>query len=261
MDWSAIASAANGLTNLGFNIYDRWYQAKNNQRDFDYQAALQRDVFKREDTAVQRRMADLQAAGLNPNLAAGSAASSGAVVGRSNTPGLPTFNSGIGAALDTATAISQLRNQREQNEILKNQQRETKANADMAENARVLDTAELYNLLGITPQVRLRSNGKVDVGFTTPDFYNSDSPWSLYTSLGKNGSSGYTKELNEANARLMQYLNWQYKNNQNSAALLQKDVDWYTADKIANYAGTAAGIFSGIGSGYRSFSVGNRYRR
>ena len=50
------------------------------RENYDYQKALQEKIFQREDTAVQRRMADLEAAGLNPNLAAGSAAGAGSVV-------------------------------------------------------------------------------------------------------------------------------------------------------------------------------------
>lgn len=50
------------------------------KEQFAYQQDIQRQLFAREDDAVQRRAADLTAAGMSPTLAAGQAAQAGPVV-------------------------------------------------------------------------------------------------------------------------------------------------------------------------------------
>ena len=63
------SSAATG----GMNYFGQY-------QNMNYMKGIQHEIFSREDNAVQRRTADLIAAGLSPVLAAGSSASAGNIV-------------------------------------------------------------------------------------------------------------------------------------------------------------------------------------
>nr|WAE43341.1 MAG: DNA pilot protein [Microviridae sp.] len=69
------------------------------QQNYQYQQALQQEMFNRDDDAVQRRQADLEAAGLSPTLAAGSSAEAGPVI-QTSAPQRPA---GPGLNLDLAS--------------------------------------------------------------------------------------------------------------------------------------------------------------
>lgn len=63
------------------------FQKQSYQQNYDYQKALQQQLFEREDNAVSRRALDLENAGLSKTLAAGSSAGAGSVVGTSSFSG------------------------------------------------------------------------------------------------------------------------------------------------------------------------------
>lgn len=194
---SSIVGAIPGAIGTAYNIWA-------NKRDFDYQRALQQEIFNREDTAVQRRMADLKAAGLNPNLAAGSAAGAGAVVSRSNTNDV-----NFGSALDTMAAISQIKAQNIQNKILKYEER--KAMHD-ATTARV----------------------NLDKLYWQADYENA-----FYKYMFGNQSNGFTRENFPI---LYQYFDNMMKDQKNSTELLEKQNNWYNTQNVLDsiYGGISA---------------------
>lgn len=211
-----------GMANTAYNLYT-------NKRDFDYQKALQQQIFEREDTAVQRRMADLKAAGLNPNLAAGSAAGAGAVVSRSTTNDVD-----MGSALDMIQAANQIKlqkqevkNKQEENEILKFQKSMAEREDAKMEWQNTLDLAQTLSQLGIPIKIR-----KYETGPGT-FWFDIKSP--------SEGEQYYKPKYLEA-------LDYELSQLKNSADLLQKDNEWYKADKISGMA------FNLLGLGLPKFS-------
>lgn len=235
---SAVAGIAGG-------IYDIWSK----ERDFDYQKRMQNTIFEREDNAIQRRVEDFKKAGLNPNLAAGSAAGAGAVVGRSTTSGNP-----IGTALDNAAAVAQLSQQRIQQQILNNEKQISDINVKQAERwnqfddlENKLEMASLLYQLGVDSDMSIRKVGN-NFGIRSNALRDlPDGDYQIYDSP------------------LMQQLRWQTQNNKNAADMLQKDNEFYVGDKIANYLGVGASIFGGMGAGTLNFSkvrnMNKAYRR
>lgn len=103
--------------------------------NLQYQKDLQKQIFAREDNAVQRRVDDLVAAGLSPTLAAGSAANAGQAIETQalhndyspNT--MPTYglSSMIGAGLDALKAVGELNRQQAEISYLQDQSKNVQA--------------------------------------------------------------------------------------------------------------------------------------
>ena len=103
-----------------------------------YQKDLQKAIFQREDNAVQRRVADLKAAGLSPTLAAGSSAGAGSVVSTSAPQKKSNLESYLALA-SVGTALAQ--------------QQKAQTEADIARQQLIQDKmdTEYYKKKGVSP--------------------------------------------------------------------------------------------------------------
>lgn len=190
-----ITSGISGIANFGLGLMN-----------YNYQKKLQNKMFQREDTAIQRRVADLRAAGLSPVLAAGAGASAGPVV---STTAPQVDNLGLS---DSAIAVMNLITQRKGIE---------RTNADIArinKELEVMDTQKEKLASEIVGQkiknAQIGQDWKIqkDLGVTSNITGDSGLAKDLYSILAKKRQAEKEKKELElkakGNKKVIEYDKW-----------------------------------------------------
>ena len=120
MDLTAAAIGL-GAAGVAGNLIGSVLNYNAQQDNLSWQKDTQRDIFAREDTSIARRVADLNASGLSPVLAAGQGAGTGGVVS-TNAPQIDLPDSSMLALnmLKQEADISKTRAEQEYIELQKN---------------------------------------------------------------------------------------------------------------------------------------------
>lgn len=141
MDYDIFSKGASSLINAGTNIANTILDFKN----YNYQKDLQKQIFQREDSAIQRRVADAEAAGFNKWSVMGEGSSAGQVV---NTTA-PQVRDVSGGVLDTLAQVYNLAIQKNSAELAKTQNEQAKWNLGSEQWRSILSIAESMNDLGL----------------------------------------------------------------------------------------------------------------
>lgn len=121
------ANAVGGLASGIANIFYGGKQLELQRDQFNYQKELNEKIMQREDTAVQRRAADMAEAGINKNMAAGSPAET-AALGSGNpvgtggsaqqSQGIGAIGNSIGMAMSAMSSVEEVVNLQKQNDLM-----------------------------------------------------------------------------------------------------------------------------------------------
>lgn len=228
----AFAGAVQGLGNIGLGIYNAWRTQKN-----------QEIQWQREDTALQRRVKDAEAAGFNKwsQLGSSGASSNTTVSAGTADPSM------AGAAVDALNSMYKIATERESAKIAKNQRIISENQATISKNNVMLNNWQ--TALNVAGLMR-------DAGFDVPYIsYNEENgtwkPNIVWNADEYAGNTWYPR----ADAPWSKAWDLDYQGLQNEAEQLQTDTDWQKTNYVVNLLSK---IF---GAGNATAGTVSRFRR
>lgn len=232
-------NATHDLFKIGYGVYQ-------DQRNYKYQKDLQKKIFNREDSAIQRRVADAQAAGINPYdaISAGSGAGATSAGGVSSTP-IPDLN--VGSWMDFSLAKQALLQQKEK----------TKQEKDLS------------TIVNLDKVMKMRQSALDNLAFAYQIGARADSwlPFNeTYTHDGDD-SWYHNPSVVLSDSPFFQILRSNTSNIVNNSEMIKKQNDWFTTNQVldAINSGTgsignvASAFYGGFGS-YRDYQGGKYFK-
>lgn len=214
--------------NLRFAREQFEYQKELDQRNFDWTKHVTQEQWNREDNAVQRRAADMAAAGINPNLAAGSAAAAGSGMSAPASHAQTSYHADapqmmpIGNLFDAVKAVQEIKigQQKVEQEKLR---------------TRLLDNEQMVDAFDSDLKINqiLYLLGKTDDGESYPAL----DEWRSNTKLREYVNNRMKQEYEQRGQAFPKELE-ALENTVNKGG---KDLQYYDTDKILDYVSSVLG--------------------
>lgn len=294
---TGLGAVASGIGAIG-NLWQSNQNYQLQRENLDYQKSLQQTIFNREDTALQRRMEDAKAAGLNPYSVINSGGANAGSVVKTEAPQMNFNMNGLMDAVNSYLSMQQ----NYQNTLAAKADAENKVKSGLILDADLIqkgwqnkilgvnyDDATLYNAMLTLDRERHEEEFNYD--FNRNIHQQFWYPTGLYTNTEVEWPYNYNKGTRYTNMRNFEYTMAQQAADQSvystsalaalnrynekaygydldmmgiRKSLMQKENDWYNFnqgfDKVTGAIDSISGIlFKGLDLGLRKANAKNQW--